>query len=256
MGQIPVTRKIFWHRTGVAILGLLILLFALIWPLPAKGADAQFQRAKTLLQDRLDRDAIPLSLPARGKVIVVNVPAFELLAIEDGREVFRSRIIVGHPATPTPLIDTHVASVRFRPTWRPTRSMVASGEYPDRVWPPGDRNPLGLVAIRLTPPLLVYLHDTNHREKFAEPDRALSHGCVRVERWDALAAWVLGLDLSKVHRRAHGARTRTDPAPPVPVFFRYYTRFPDAKGRLRTHPDIYGLKFGQAPSRPTACGPA
>ncbi|MDJ0637969.1 MAG: L,D-transpeptidase family protein [Paracoccaceae bacterium] len=196
-------------------------------------------RADTALQRRLDLHGIDLSLPARGKLILVNVPAFELVAIEDGQEAFRSRIIVGKPATPTPLIDTRVTAVRFRPSWRPTPSMVASGEYEDRVWPPGDNNPLGLAAIRLEPPLLVYLHDTNQRHLFERDYRAISHGCIRVERWDWLAAWVLDVPLANVLARAHGSTTHDLTAPGIPVVIRYYTRFPDPNGQVRSFPDIY-----------------
>jgi len=139
-------------------------------------------------QRHLDRLGVPLKLPARGQAIVVKVPAFELIAFENAEPVLRSRVIVGTPWHPTPLLRTHVSSVRFLPTWRPTPAMVRSGEYEDKRWPPGRRNPLGLAAIRFEPGLLVYLHDTNRRGLFERDNRALSHGCIRVRRWDELAA--------------------------------------------------------------------
>lgn len=179
--------------------------------------------------------------PARGKAILVNIPAFELIAFEDGKPAMTSRVIVGTPRNPTPVLDTAVSAVRFRPTWRPTPDMVASGEYEDKLWPAGPRNPLGLAAIRLEPGLLVYLHDTNRRGLFEKDRRALSHGCVRTEKWDALAAWILDIPLEQVLAHANGRRS-FDMAPPspVPVFLRYYTEFPDADGEIRRHPDIYG----------------
>ena len=60
-----------------------------------------------------------------------------IVAIENGAPALRTRIIVGTPWNPTPLVDTYTTAVRFRPSWRPTPEMVASGEYEDRVWPPG-----------------------------------------------------------------------------------------------------------------------
>ena len=236
---------------GVAILALLCIAL----PAPGQDAGPPTERATTRLQAILDRSAIDLSLPARGKVIVVNVPAFEALAIEDGREVLRSRIIVGTPWNPTPLVDTRVTTVRFRPTWRPTPSMVKSGEYRDRIWPPGPDNPLGLAAIRLEPPLLVYLHDTNHRELFEREDRALSHGCIRVQQWDELIAWVLGIGLPEVHRLANGTRSLDVPAPPIPVLIRYYTRFPDGDGKIVRHEDIYRRVISSAEADELACEP-
>ncbi len=223
---------------------------------PAPAAEAP--PAVPPFQAALDRHGIPLALP-QGKAILVNVPAFELIAFEDARPVLRSRVIVGTAADPTPLIDTVTSAVRFRPSWRPTPSMVASGEYRDRVWPPGRRNPLGLAAVRLEPGLLVYLHDTNRRDLFDREGRALSHGCIRVERWDALIAWLLGMDLATVRAHAEGRRSFDAPTPPVPVLIRYETRFPDAAGRLARFPDIYGLDGDRAPlppARPEAhCAP-
>ena len=91
-------------------------------------------------QRQLDRYGIPFRVPPEGKAILVNIPAFELITFEDGMPVFRSRVIVGAPWHRTPRIQTYTSAVRFRPTWRPTPSMVASGEYRDRVVPAGPNN--------------------------------------------------------------------------------------------------------------------
>jgi murein L,D-transpeptidase YcbB/YkuD len=201
---------------------------------PPPPPASAFQRA-------LDAIGAPLRLPPQGKAIVVNVPAFELIAFEDATPVFRSRVIVGTPENQTPLMQTHVRAVTFRPTWRPTPDMVASGEYRDRVWPAGPRNPLGLAAVRLEPGLLVYLHDTNRRDLFERDARALSHGCVRVQRWATLVAWILDIPEDEVRRHAEGARTFDMPAASIPVTLGYYTVFPDDAGNPETFADVYGL---------------
>ncbi len=218
-------------------------------------------RARTAFQAGIDRLGYPLDLPADGKAIIVNVPHYELIAVEDGAPVLRSRIIVGTPRNPTPLIDTWTTRVTFRPTWRPTPEMIASGEYEDRVWPPGPSNPLGLAAIRLEPGLLVYLHDTNQRHLFERDARALSHGCIRVQKWDEVIAWLLGWDLERVRATANARGTSEVPAPNVPVFIRYMTVFPAADGTVLRFPDIYGretvrrdaVSVTSADARP-ACG--
>lgn len=202
--------------------------------------------AANSFQALLDRAGVDYQVPKTGKAILVNIPAFELIAFENGKPVLRSRVIVGAPWHRTPRLSTHVSTVRFRPTWRPTPSMIASGEYRDYVRPPGIKNPLGLAAVRLGPGLLVYLHDTNRRELFAEDDRALSHGCLRVQRWDALVAFVLNMDIDLVHRLANGRRTFDAPALPIPVELGYYTRFPNAAGQIVRHADVYGLQSGSA----------
>lgn len=232
------------RRTFRTCLTVLLVLFITMHGRLLSAAPDSFQA-------QLDRAGITYQVPPTGKAILVNIPAFELIAFKDGAPVLRSRVIVGAPWHRTPRLKTSVSAVRFRPTWRPTPSMVASGEYTDRVRPPGLNNPLGLAAVRLAPGLLVYLHDTNRRELFAQDDRALSHGCVRVERWDALVSFVLDMDLMQVHELANGRRTFDVPAPPIPVELGYYTRFPGVDGRIRTYEDIYGLNPGSAlPDKP------
>lgn len=201
-------------------------------------------------QRELDSIGVPLHLPARGKAIVVNIPAFELIAFRDAMPELRSRVIVGSPRNPTPVLETHVTAVRFRPRWRPTPSMVASGEYPDKIWPPGRKNPLGLAAIRLGDGLLVYLHDTNRRSLFEREARALSHGCIRVQHWDELIAWVLDISLDEVHRHADGRRTFDMEADPIPVFLGYFLRFPEGDGAVAEFGDVYrrGGSFGPQPA--------
>ncbi len=188
-----------------------------------------------------------VNVPAKGKAIVVNIPSFELIAFEDGLPVLRSRVIVGKPSTQTPVMETQTSVVRFRPTWRPTPRMVASGKYEDKRWPAGKRNPLGFLAIRLEPGMLIYLHGTNKPQLFEREKRALSHGCVRVEKWDEVAAWVLGVDLATVHDAAFGRRTFDMDTSGVPVIMTYHTIFPDADGVLFEHRDIYRRQsFAQA----------
>ena len=38
----------------------------------------------------------------------------------------------------------------------------------------------------------IYLHDTPRKELFADDNRSLSHGCVRLEDAPRLARWLLG----------------------------------------------------------------
>ena len=210
------------------------LVLTLAIPTATLSESPRFQAA-------LDALGVPLSLPPSGKAIVVNIPAFELIAFEDAEPVLRSRVIVGTPWHRTPVMTTHTTSVRFRPTWRPTPSMIASGEYRDRVRPPGPDNPLGLAAVRLEEGMLVYLHDTNRRDLFERDVRTLSHGCVRVQAWDELVAFVLDIDLAVVHALANGRSTTDVPTdPPIPVILGYYRVFPDDAGRPVAYDDVYG----------------
>jgi murein L,D-transpeptidase YcbB/YkuD len=189
-------------------------------------------------------------VPRHGKAILVNIPSFELVAFEDGKEVMRSRVIIGKPSTPTPIMETETSVVRFRPTWTPTPRMIRSGKYTPGTRPPGKRNPLGFLAIRLEPGMLIYLHGTNKPQLYDREKRALSHGCVRVERWDEVAAWVLDLNVDAVHGHAYGRRTFDMDTGGIPVLIQYHTEFPDTNGVMQHHPDVYrrGTYASGAPS--------
>lgn len=151
---------------------------------------------------------------------MVHIPSFELIALEDGGPVLRSRVIVGRPATPTPELLSSMLSVRFNPDWTPTPSMIRSEGA--RYAPPGINNPLGQLLFELDNDLLIFLHDTNDRSLFDRSNRALSHGCVRVEQARALAAWALGLSVHEVEAMVSRKATSSVPLPvPIPVYLTY-----------------------------------
>ena len=59
---------------------------------------------------------------------------------------------------------------------------------------PGPANSLGHYKFDLPHGDGIYLHDTPRKELFAQDDRSLSHGCVRLEDAERLAKWLLGKD--------------------------------------------------------------
>lgn len=59
---------------------------------------------------------------------------------------------------------------------------------------PGPANSLGHYKFDLPHGDGIYLHDTPKKELFAQDDRSLSHGCVRLEDAEKLAQWMLGKD--------------------------------------------------------------
>src|SRR6476661_4662649 len=59
---------------------------------------------------------------------------------------------------------------------------------------PGPANSLGQYKFDLPNGDGIYLHDTPKKELFAQDDRSLSHGCVRLEDAPRLARWLLGKD--------------------------------------------------------------
>jgi murein L,D-transpeptidase YcbB/YkuD len=64
----------------------------------------------------------------------------------------------------------------------------------DFIQPPGPKNPLGKVKFRFPNRHDVYMHDTPERGLFAQSQRALSHGCMRIEEPRRTAEVILAED--------------------------------------------------------------
>jgi murein L,D-transpeptidase YcbB/YkuD len=123
---------------------------------------------------------------------------------------------------------------------------LRAGEFPHRIRQrPGPANPLGDVKFFLPNPFDVYLHDTPGREAFARADRALSHGCVRLERALDLAMAILRgrpeAQPDTINAIIRSGRERvTRLATPIPVTLRYMTAWVDPDGTVQFRRDIYG----------------
>ena len=205
-------------------------------PITADPAEPPPGRYLSLLQGQ----GLRTTLPAHGKLVVVNIPSFELVALQDGVPVLRSRVVVGHPATPTPELVSSMVAVQFNPGWTPTPSMIRNeGAH---YIPPGPQNPLGRMMFDLDNDEFIYLHDTNERALFNQARRAFSHGCIRVEQARALAAWSLGISEQEVDALiARGSHT-VPIAETILVALVYQTRFPDEQGTLLEHADLYASR--------------
>jgi murein L,D-transpeptidase YcbB/YkuD len=192
----------------------------------------------------LRSEGIEASISARGKFVIVNVPSFELVALQDGEPVLRSRVVVGRPVTPTPELISSMTAIRFNPSWTPTPLMIRNEGL--HYMPPGPDNPLGRMMFDLDNDEFIYLHDTNEKYLFKRAQRALSHGCVRVEQPRALAAWALGVSEQEIDAMvARG--TYSVPLPEdIPVSLTYYTRFPDERGDVVAYSDIYAHRQAAA----------
>jgi L,D-transpeptidase YcbB len=108
----------------------------------------------------------------------------------------------------------------------------------------GPTNALGRVAIRFPNPFHVYLHDTPSQRHFAADRRAVSSGCVRVERpmelVDLLMADGSDAGPALAERLVAEKRTRNFHLDrPVPILLAYWTADVDSDGNVRFRPDIY-----------------
>jgi murein L,D-transpeptidase YcbB/YkuD len=213
-------------------------------PAPAAAAPAAAaEPPPSAYLSMLRSQGVEMAIPSRGKFVLVNIPSYELIALQDGAPVLRSRVVVGKPAAATPELISSMFAVQFNPGWTPTPSMIRNEGL--HYMPPGPQNPLGRVMFDLDNDESIYLHDTNEKGLFKRGQRALSHGCVRVEQARALAAWSLGVSEQEIDAMiARG--THSVPLPEViPVALAYYTRFPDEHGQVASYPDIYTDRLAQ-----------
>lgn len=111
---------------------------------------------------------------------------------------------------------------------------------------PGDDNSLGKIKFLFANDQSVYLHDTPAKAAFDLPMRAVSHGCVRVEKPLDLALALFG-KTSKFDVIQKEMQSVTPEAkdiflkPTFPVYLTYVTAWADANGSLQFRKDIYGL---------------
>ena len=163
------------------------------------------------------------------RYILVNIPAFQLEAVERFEVQQRHRVIVGRTERQSPSVNATVRALNFFPYWRVPESVahldliprlkkepdylakekirVLAGDGteldPGRVdWgapdamklkfrqDPGPQNALGLVRIDMPNADNVYMHDTPMKVLFDQRSRAFSAGCVRVQGVFDLVNWI------------------------------------------------------------------
>jgi L,D-transpeptidase YcbB len=124
-------------------------------------------------------------------------------------------------------------------------SGLRSGDYRVRQ-KPGPKNALGLVKFIFPNEYNVYLHSTPEQELFSKARRDFSHGCIRVEKPDELAAWVLRdrpewtMDKIQAAMKTGDDNVQVNLAKPVPVLILYSTAVVEPDGEVRFFDDIYG----------------
>jgi len=110
---------------------------------------------------------------------------------------------------------------------------------------PGSRNSLGLVKFIFPNRHNVYLHDTPADNLFDRLTRNFSHGCIRVEKPQELAEYVLRDQQEwtpeRIRTAMHaGAEKHVSLKEALPVHILYFTAWADAGGVLHLADDVYG----------------
>jgi L,D-transpeptidase YcbB len=245
-----------------------------------------------LIAINLDRyKMLPKEMPKR--YIWVNLPSYYLQVFDNDTLKLESRVVVGKPHTRTPLLTSTISDIVTYPQWTIPNSIIVkeilpglkrnpgylqrrgymlmkgNGETVDPyainwakytkgipyrvVQGSGDANALGVLKFNFPNKYSVYLHDTNQRYLFKNGNRALSHGCVRVQEWEKLAYYISDLDSSAYYytdtafipkdsmkiwlqrKERHIIPVKTK----IPVYFRYFTAAGN-NGKVVFFEDIYG----------------
>ncbi len=202
---------------------------------------------------------MPRSLGQR--YILVNVPQFKLTAFDSGQKSLEMKVIVGkdYEGRATPVFSDSMEYVIFRPYWNVTPTIAENEIFPKgpeyiaandmEIYNdhgrqavrqrPGPKNALGFVKFIFPNDYNIYLHDTPNHELFNKDIRAFSHGCIRLEKPDELAQWVLGWSADRVESAMHGADNRQVNLPKkIPVYIVYFTTMVD-NGELYFGNDLY-----------------
>ena len=161
---------------------------------------------------------------------MVNIPAAQIEAVENGRVVQRHTAIVGKIDRQTPIVNSAINEVIVNPYWNAPVSIVRKDIIPlmrkdpsylaknnihiiapdgSEIDPaaidwntedaakyllrqdPGKGNAMASVKINFPSPDGVYMHDTPQQSLFSKLMRFDSSGCVRVQNVRDLVTWLL-----------------------------------------------------------------
>ncbi len=234
------------------------------------------------------------------KYVLVNIPSFKAMAVDED-SVLTMRVGCGALKTRTPLLTSKIKRMDVNPNWILPKSIAVDVVYRtgylqrermyivDRkkgkvdlseasynkvkegeqyiVQPGGPGNSLGRIIFRFDNNFAVYLHDTSSPWIFNKQNRAVTHGCVRLQRPFDMAVFLMKdkdealiekinysmtTDVSVMYDKdkvEHKEKIEIDKDklvntvdvnPQIPVFITYYTLYPDTKGNLQAYNDVYG----------------
>ncbi len=268
--------KRYQLRNGVEPTGIVYGITQRLMNVPAETRLKQLQLNLARMQELLPKTTAP-------KYIVMNAASFELQAIRGGRVEITSRTIAGKRTTPTPVVSAQVQAINLLPYWHVPGTIAKAALVPmirkdpaylykERIrvfsafggeeidpatinwWgpeaeryvfrqDPGPQNALGVLRFDMPNKHIVYMHDTPMKNLFGYFERAISAGCVRVQNYLDLAAWVLdgygGWTRDKIEQSiASGARPTIKLPAAVPVHFIYLTAWIDG-GAVQFRNDLY-----------------
>ncbi|WP_425638094.1 L,D-transpeptidase family protein [Algoriphagus yeomjeoni] len=216
------------------------------------------------------------------EMILVNIANYQLDYLNNRDTLFSTRVIVGKKYHESPIFSSAMSYIVFSPYWNLPTSIVRnevmpavrknpnyltqknmevvtfSGKPVDPLtvnWSgksipymvrqkPGEHNSLGLVKFMFPNEHSVYIHDTPARSLFKREDRALSHGCIRIQDPVTFAGLLLRNDkswtLDKINSAMHQNQEKiVNLDRKIPVVLLYLTFWADSRGQGHFRQDIY-----------------
>lgn len=160
--------------------------------------------------------------------LLINIPDYQLVAIKDNDTMQKQKVVVGKESRRTPVLESKISNINLNPNWTVPPTILKEDIYPEAIknpsvfrkkglkiydknkkevnpwsWKiedaykykyvqaPSKNNSLGSMKINFPNKFSVYLHDTNHRDYFRFYYRALSSGCVRLEKPLEMAEYLI-----------------------------------------------------------------
>ena len=164
------------------------------------------------------------------RLVVANIPAAQIEAVENGVAVTRYAAVAGQPDRPSPDLQSKIVEITFNPLWTAPVAIIRKDLVPKlQVEPdyltrkhvrildarsnellpsqidwnaaeaanyqfkqdPGDFKSLGGVRIDIPGVQGVYMHDTPSNNLFSQDFSLAAPGCMRVQNLRELAYWIL-----------------------------------------------------------------
>ena len=204
--------------------------------------------------------------------VMINLPDFTASVFNDGKRIWKTRIVIGKTDMPTPIISTQMKFITVNPTWHVPPSIInneylpamaqdptvmqrmglvvqrdSSGKVIGIYQPPGDANAEGRLRFNFPNKFLVYQHDTPDKYMFAYQRRAFSHGCMRTQNPAKYAEVLLslvrpndGYTEERIKKMFGPNEINIDFPTFIPIHVTYQTAFVDDDGKLEFRDDIYG----------------
>lgn len=217
------------------------------------------------------------------KMIVINIPSMKLYVYQKNMNneeyslLLDSPVVIGRTITQTPLNDFYILSIKYNPTWTPTKNILKRHLYkngelnvkwledhhlslidnngeeveytdidsiqnPKFVQSSGDFNALGNLKFETSSNEDIYLHDTNERHLFNFNTRTYSSGCIRVKNYINLASILAEKDVNYIQKNINKKVLFYEKLPQkIPVYFDYSQVFFD-NHNIIYFSDIYNKK--------------